>query len=159
MPFHYAPNEEKMSKKKKGKQPMREAEAVSKSRALKRIRSEDSLRPSKKLRREDGTQSQLLTPPSTSGGGGDIALTPAVSHLHAHAEDMMTPIDEAPEILVEKESAHTQNDVSDPSAESSHRPLVITRHHEEGRKLGLLGIARGELEEGKSPKKRSSLLA
>ncbi|KIR43825.1 hypothetical protein I307_00132 [Cryptococcus deuterogattii 99/473] len=153
VPFHYVPNEEKMSKKKKGKQPMREAEAVNRSRALKRLRSTDSLRSSKKLKREDGTQSQLLTPPSTSGG--EIAWTPAASHIQAHAEDMMTPIDEAPEILVENESARTQDDVSDPNAKSSHRPLVITRHHEEGRKLGLLGIARGELEESKSPEEET----
>lgn len=95
-------------------------------RASKRSRVDESARP---------LHLQLPTPPST---GRDITPANLPPHLRVPMmpEETMTPIDEAPEIAAEQ---------------SARRGLVITRHQEEGRKLGLLGISQGELEAVKSP--------
>ncbi|KAK8845431.1 hypothetical protein IAR55_006144 [Kwoniella newhampshirensis] len=95
-------------------------------RASKRVRMEESARP---------PRLQLPTPPST---GRDISPANLPPHLRVPvmAEETMTPIDEAPEIAAEQ---------------SVRRGLVITRHQEEGRKLGLLGVSQGALETVKSP--------
>ncbi|WWC66910.1 uncharacterized protein I206_100817 [Kwoniella pini CBS 10737] len=73
---------------------------------------------------------QLPTPPSSGKEVSIINLPPHI-HLPIMHEDNMTPIEEEPEV----------------ADSSARRGLVITRHHEEGRKLGLFGISQGELEE------------
>ncbi|WVN87313.1 uncharacterized protein L203_102491 [Cryptococcus depauperatus CBS 7841] len=135
-------NARELSLKRRGKQNANNKVAGTTLRTPKRTRSVETLRSSKRLRKDEAGQAQLITPPSTAVG--DIMITSGLN-------DTMIPIDEAPEILkqvsIRKEDVHTDDEAN----ESVHRPLVITRHHIEGRKLGLLGIARGELEESKSP--------
>ncbi|WWC58050.1 uncharacterized protein I303_100585 [Kwoniella dejecticola CBS 10117] len=78
---------------------------------------------------------QLPTPPSSGKESSIIHLPPHV-HLPIQYEEVMTPIEEE------------ETEQVDPSAR---RALVITRHQEEGRKLGLFGISQGDPEEPISP--------
>ncbi|WRT63645.1 uncharacterized protein IL334_000568 [Kwoniella shivajii] len=79
------------------------------------------------------TTLQLPTPPST---GKEISANNLPPHLRLPVpyEETMTPIDESPELI-----------------DLARRGLVITRHQEEGRKLGLLGISQGEPEPSNTP--------
>ncbi|WVW81718.1 hypothetical protein I302_103714 [Kwoniella bestiolae CBS 10118] len=108
---------------KRGKQQQQHDES-SGGRAPKRVRVDSA----------PSTTVQLPTPPSTGKEMSTVNLPPHL-RMPIPTEEVMTPIEEEPEVL-------------DPSAR---RGLVITRHSEEGRKLGLLGISQGEPEDTKSP--------
>ncbi|WWC97139.1 hypothetical protein V866_004018 [Kwoniella sp. B9012] len=108
---------------KRGKQQQQQDES-SGGRASKRVRVDSA----------PATTVQLPTPPSTGKEISTIHLPPHL-RLPIPTEEVMTPIEEEPEV----------------SDSSVRRGLVITRHQEEGRKLGLLGISQGELEDTKSP--------
>ncbi|OCF34969.1 hypothetical protein I316_03516 [Kwoniella heveanensis BCC8398] len=78
----------------------------------------------------------LPTPPSTGREALTVNLPlTAQAQQPIPVEDVMPPIDETPEL----------------ANEPARRGLVITRHHEEGRKLGLFGVSQGEPEVPKSP--------
>ncbi|TYJ56725.1 hypothetical protein B9479_002495 [Cryptococcus floricola] len=126
-----------MSQRKRGKQPMRGSGAMGRA-TPKRGRSEETLGSAKRLRVGGTEQERYMSPAAYPGPSG-----------HSGAQDM-PPINEIPEDLANGGVPRPQPEGA-ATGEPEHRPLVITRHETEGRKLGLLGIARGELEDSKTP--------
>ncbi|WVQ76348.1 hypothetical protein IAR50_006013 [Cryptococcus sp. DSM 104548] len=127
-----------MSKKKRGKLPMRGSSGSVKTRSTpKRGRSEETLGSAKRLRVGGPDQEYYLSSRAYAG---------VPEHL---GPQEMTPINEMPEDLAN--GGLVNGEPEGATGQAPHRPLVITRHETEGRKLGLLGIARGELEDSKTP--------
>ncbi|WWC85744.1 uncharacterized protein L201_000610 [Kwoniella dendrophila CBS 6074] len=120
------PSGKELKTPKRGKQKQQQqSEESSGGRASKRVRVESA----------PTTSVHLPTPPSSGKEVPTIHLPPHLRLPIPTTEEIMTPIEEEPELI-------------DPS---TRRGLVITRHQEEGRKLGLLGISQGEPEDTKSP--------
>ncbi|WVQ80455.1 hypothetical protein IAT38_002560 [Cryptococcus sp. DSM 104549] len=155
-----------LSKKKRGKQPVRDGPPAGQALKTPKRQRADEPRSTKRMRvDESGGHRPMYTPPN------EISTPLSSKPLQRPGEPMMTPIAEAPEIYRPVSAAshrtpsvHSRSPIelpplpvspspskAEPPVNPSHRPLVITRHHEEGRKLGLLGVARGELEARKSP--------
>ncbi len=93
-------------------------------------------RATKRIKVEEGQQqqqTQLPTPPSTGRESSSYLSLPQA--LRVPAAEKMAAIEEGPEI----------------ESQFRRRGVVVTRHQQEGRKIGLMGVHHGETEAPSSP--------